>query len=127
MPLTLPLGDKDQGWVTVSIDNHDGKGPVLQSALPTGQTLTPLVSPDPATFTLTMDATPVVNPTSPTVASFVVASAATPAQPNVALTVTLTVLNADGSTAAKATDTVTVSETATEAVGDLFGTPVAIV
>lgn len=126
MPLIMPLGDQDTGFITVTIDNHDGKGPVAQAALPAGQTAQ-VVSADPATFTITMDSPAVADPDGTlTVGSFTVVSAAAPAQPNVAVGVTLNILNADGSVAATLSDTVTVSETATEAVGDIFGSPVAI-
>lgn len=126
MPLTLPVGDQVQGFVTVGIITPPATTPVLQSALPAGQSVQPLISPDTNTFTVTMDSPPVTDPNSPTVASFLVKSAPTPAQPNVALPITLNILNSDGSVAATATDTVTVSETAKEVVGDLFGTPVVI-
>ena len=127
MALTLPLGNQAQGFVTATIDNHDGKGPVAQTALPAGQTLT-IVSADPATFTVAVDNPAVQDPDgTASVASFVVAAVNPPAQPNVPVNITVTVTNADGSqAAAPLVDTVTVSESATEVIGDLFENPVAI-
>jgi hypothetical protein len=126
MPLTLPLGDQDQGFVTVTLDNHDGKGPVPQASLPAGQTIQ-LVSADPLDFTIALDSPAVADPDGTvTVASFTVVSVTPPSQPDVAVGCTLNILNADGSVAATLSDTVTVSQTATEAVGDIFGSPVPI-
>jgi len=126
MALTLPVGFQDQGWIQVTIDNHDGKGAVLQSQLPAGQKIT-LAGADDLTVTAVLDAVTVPDPDgSVTVASFLAKSAAAPAQVNVPISITMTVTNADGSVAATKVDTITVSESATEAVGDLFGTPTAI-
>ena len=127
MALILPLGNEAQGFVTATIDNHDGKGPVAQTALPAGQVLS-IVSADPATFTVAIDSPAVLDPDgTASVASFIVAAVNPPAQPNVALNITLTVTNADGSQAAPPlVDTVTVSESATEVIGDLFETPVVL-
>jgi len=126
MPLTLPFGDQDQGFVQVSLTTPPSTTPVAQSTLPAGQTIQ-LTSADPATFTVTLDSPAVPDPDGTvTVASFTIVSAAAPAQPNAPIGISLLILNADGSTAASASDTVTVSETATESVGILFGTPVVI-
>jgi hypothetical protein len=123
MPLTLPVGDSDNFYLF-------GTAPTMGALLGPGQTIS-VVSADPATVILTPDATPVpvraadASPTvpagTPTMLSGVVSSPASPAQPNVAITCTATVLNADGSTAESLTDTVTVSPSAATALGVLFG------
>ena len=128
MPLILPVGDTDNFYIF-------GTAPFLGALLGPGQTAS-VVSADPNTVILTPDATPFpvraadasasVPSGTPTILSGVVSTPATPAQPNVAINCTLTVLNADGSTAETLTDTVTVSPEAATAIGDLFGvaTPV---
>ena len=125
MPLTLPDNQSD----TYSIIGKDAQG-LLGVTLAPGQTVT-VVSSDPATVVLTPDATPLPVPAgetapagTPTIASGVVASATPPAQPNVTISVTATVLNADGSTAATATDTVTIVPGALASIGELFGVAV---
>jgi len=125
MPLTLPFGDQDQFFVSLSVNG----APV--GAFPNGPDGKPqtasVTSSDPNTVTLTLDTTaePDTDGTV-TVASGTVIAAGTPAQPNVPITVTLNINNADGSVAASATDTVTVSKSAIEATGILFGTPVPV-
>jgi hypothetical protein len=128
MPLTLPIGDTDNFYVF-------GTAPTLGALLGPGQTIS-VVSSDPATIILTPDPTPVavraadataaVPAGTPTILSGVVSMPATPAQPNVAIPCTFTVLNSDGSTAETQTDTATASETAATAIGELWGaaTPV---
>src|ERR1039458_1991584 len=128
MPLILPIGDTDNFYIF-------GTAPFLGALLGPGQTIS-AVSADPATVVLTKDPSPVavraadatatVPAGTPTMLSGVVSSPGAPAQPNVPISCTVTVLNADGSTAETLTDTVTVSPTAATAVGDLFGvvTPV---
>jgi hypothetical protein len=126
MSLTLPVGDQCQGWITLTLTTPPSTTPVAQSALPAGQSIQ-LISGDPATFTISLDSPAVADPDGTvTVGSFTVVSDTTPAQPNTPINVTLNILNADGSVAATKTDTVTVSEAAVEAVGDIFGTPIAI-
>lgn len=129
MPLTLPVGDQDKFYLF-------GTAPFLGALLAAGQTVN-VVSADTATVSIsadspakpvaTADGTPTVPAGTPTIFSGTVVAAAIPAQPNVAIAVTATVLNADGSTAETLTDTVTVSPQAATAIGDLFGvaTPVA--
>ena len=128
MPLQLPDTQSD----TYSIIGTDALG-VLGASLGAGQTVT-VVSSDPATVLLTPDASPLPVPAgetapagTPTIASGVVASAQPPVQPNVPISVTATVLNADGTTAATVTDTVTIIPGALASVGELFGptTPLA--
>lgn len=128
MPLILPVGDTDNFYIF-------GTAPFLGALLGLGQTIS-AVSADPATVVLTKDPSPVavraadatasVPAGTPTMLSGVVSMPTSPAQPNVPISCTVTVLNADGSTAETLTDTVTVSPTAATAVGDLFGvaTPV---
>jgi hypothetical protein len=123
MPLILPVGDTDNFYIF-------GTAPFLGALLGPGQTIS-VVSADPATVILTPDATPVpvravdastaVPAGTPTMLSGVVSAPTPPAQPNVAITCTVTVLNSDGTTAETLTDTVTVSPTAATAIGDLFG------
>ena len=133
MSAKLPAGFEVQGFITITIDNHDGKGPVAQATLPSGQTAA-VTSADSGDFSVALDNPAVAAPPDPTtgvvpvtVASFTVVSAATPTQPNVPVNITLSVKNADGSSAAPdKVDTIEVDEAATEAIGDLFGTPIAV-
>jgi|HubBroStandDraft_5_1064220.scaffolds.fasta_scaffold153392_4 hypothetical protein len=123
MPLILPIGDSSQEYIF-------GTAPFLGALLGPGQTIG-VVSADPATVILTQDspskpvqpadATAQVPAGTLTMWSAIVSAPASPAQPNVAIQVTATVLNVDGSTAEVLTDTVTVSPTAATAIGDLFG------
>ena len=125
MPLTLPLGDSDEFYIY-------GTAPTLGALLGPGQTIS-VVSADPNTVVLTPDATPkpvaaadataAVPAGTPTILSGVVSASVSPAQPNVAIICTATVLNSDGSTAETLTDTVTVSPQAASAIGVLFGAP----
>jgi hypothetical protein len=128
MPLILPVGDQDTFYIL-------GTAPFLGALLGPGQTIS-VVSDDPATVLLTPDASPkpvsAADATSdvpagtPSILSGVVSSPAAPAKPNVAIPVTATVLNADGSTAETLSDTVTVSPQAATAIGDLFGVAVPV-
>jgi hypothetical protein len=128
MSLVLPQGDTDNFYIF-------GTAPFLGALLGPGQTIG-VVSADPLTVILTPDPSPVavraadasasVPAGTPTMLSGVVSSPASPAQLGVPITCTLTVLNADGSTAETLVDTVTISPDAATAIGDLFGvaTPV---
>jgi hypothetical protein len=131
MPVTLPAGGSDTFYIF-------GTAPFLGALLGPGQTIS-VLSADTATVTLTPDSTP--NPISaadgtsavpagtPTMLSGVVAGLASPAQPNVPITCTATVLNADGSTAETLTDTATVNPAlpaSATAIGDLFGASVSV-
>jgi hypothetical protein len=128
MPLILPIGDTSNEYIF-------GTAPFLGALLGPGQTIS-VVSADPASVILTPDSTPVpvraadatasVPAGTPTMLSLVVSTPASPAQPNVPITCTATVLNADGSTAETLTDTVTASPTAATAIGDLFGVATAV-
>ena len=127
MPLSLPDTMQD----TYVIVGKDAMG-VLGAQLAAGQTLS-VVSSDPATVLVTPDASPA--PTSgdpgvpdgtPTVGSGSVKSANPPAQPNVAITVTATVTNADGSVAETVSDTVTITPGVATSVGELFGAAVPV-
>lgn len=128
MPLILPIGDTSQEYIF-------GTAPFLGALLGSGQTIA-VVSADPNSVILTPDATakPVaqadatsaVPAGTPTIMSLVVSGPASPAQPNVAISCTATVLNADGTTAETLVDTVTMSSTAATAIGDLFGAAVPV-
>lgn len=126
MPLILPLGDQD----TYSIV---GTAPFLGALLAAGQTLN-VISADPATVVITPDATAQPTPAgtagapvgTPAIGSGTVTAASSPAQPNVAIAITATVVNPDGSAAETISDTVTVSPGAATAIGELFGVAVPI-
>ena len=128
MPLILAIGDTSQEYIF-------GTAPNLGALLGPGQTIT-VVSADPATVILTpdtppkpvqaADATTTVPAGTPTIWSAVVSGPAIPAQPNVPIIVTATVINSDGSTAESLTDTVEMSATAATAIGDLFGAAVPV-
>ena len=133
MPLNLP-DDDEAPYFIVGQNAKKAWGASLGS----GQTIT-VVSADPATVGVTPDATPQPTPSelkmpdgttipagTPTVASGMVSSAAVPASPNQAITITATVNNADGSAAESISDTVSVVPGAAVAIGELFGavTPV---
>jgi hypothetical protein len=128
MPLILPVGDTDNFYIF-------GTAPFVGALLGSGQTIS-AVSADPNTVILTADpspaavraadATPSVPAGTVTMLSGVVSMPASPAQLNVPITCTVTVLNADGSVAETLTDTVTVSPTAATAIGDLFGVATAV-
>jgi hypothetical protein len=126
MPVTLPAGGSDDFYIY-------GTAPFLGALLGPGQTIS-LVSADPATVALTpdspakpvsaADATTDVPAGTPTILSGQVSGAASPAQPNVAIVCTATVLNADGSAAESLTDTATVNPSmpkSATAIGVLFG------
>jgi hypothetical protein len=126
MPLTLPLGDQD----TYSIV---GTAPFLGALLAVGQTLS-VTSADPATVGVSPDATAQPTPAgvtgapagTPTIGSGTVTAATAPAQPNVAIAITATVSNLDGTPAETIFDTVTVSPQAATAIGELFGVAVPV-
>jgi hypothetical protein len=121
MPEILPDNDQD----TFFIIGTDPAG-VQGSPLAPGQTVA-VVSADPATVIVTLDASPKTATNGlASVASGIIASAQPPAQPNVAITLTATVSNADASVAETITDTVTVTPGAASKIGVLFGpnTPV---
>jgi hypothetical protein len=133
MPLILPDNDQD----TYSAVGVDPAG-ILGAPLAAGQTAT-VVSADPATIVIVADATAL--PTTeaftdasgrkipvgtPTIASGTVKAAIPPAAPNTPITVTLTVLNGDGTTAFTKTDTATVAPGTATSAGVLFGTPVPV-
>lgn len=126
MPLQLAQGSIDNFYLF-------GTAPFLGALLGPGQSIS-VASGDTSTVILTPDATPVpvraadatsaVPAGTPTMLSGVVSSPASPAQLNVAITCTATVLNSDGSTAESLSDTVTISPTlpgGATAIGDLFG------
>lgn len=119
MPLVFN-GKTPDAYYIIGSDTLDTDG----DALAAGQTLT-VTSADPATVVVTPDATPKPNPVdgSPCVGSGTVSGAATPAQPNVPIAITAQVVNADGTNAESATDTVTISPSTATAIGILFGTP----
>lgn len=132
MPQTMPPNEVAQGFLTGTIDQHDGTGAHPISTLPSGQT-PQVVSADTATVTVALDSPalppvdstgkPLLNPDGTPVvsfASFKVTSLAAPANPNKPITITLNILNADGTVAATGSDTETVVEGATETVGDLI-------
>jgi hypothetical protein len=128
MPLQMPFGDTDQGFIPVTLTVPPAPAalqtPAQFAAL--NQTIA-LTSDDPNTVTITLDATTIADPDGTVnAAPFVVATPATPAAPNTPIGVHLVITNADGSVAAKADDTVTVTEAVTEATGFIFGTPVAV-
>ena len=127
VPLSLPDSMQD----TYSIVGKDAAG-LLGAQLAPGQTIE-VVSADPATVLVVPDPTPQPVPAgesvpagTATVASGTVKSAAPPAQPNVPVSVTATVKNADGSVAETISDTVTITPGVATSVGELFGaaTPV---
>ena len=119
MPATMPAGDTLQGWIT------DTVGGSLVAALPEGETLV-ITSADPNTFTVSLDDPAVPNPNEETVASFTVVALNPPAQPNVPVDITISISGSSSGVgpAAPLVDTITVSTTATQVLGDLFGTPV---
>ena len=119
MPLSSNLNTPVDFFV-VGSDNLDTDGDVLAA----GQTIT-VTSADPATVVINLDATTRPNPAdgTPCVASGTVSKASPVAQPNVAITITAQVVNADGSNAESATETVTVTPNTATAIGFLFGTP----
>lgn len=129
MPLIMPFGDTDQGFISVSLTTPPSTTPVPQTPAQfaaLNQTIT-LTSDDPNTVTLALDATAVADPDGTVnAASFVVSTPATPAAPNTAIGAHLVITNADGTVAAKADDTITVSKSATESTGFIFGTPVGV-
>lgn len=134
MPAKMGTKATLQGWVVLTVDNHDGKGAQPVSAPPAGQVLG-VESADAGDFTASLDATAVPAPPDPTTGvvpvtagNFTVVSPASPTQPNVPVNISITAKNADGTDAAPAlVDTIEVDETLapTEVLGDLFGVPVA--
>jgi hypothetical protein len=131
MPITLPAGGSDTFYIF-------GTAPFLGALLGPGQTIS-VVSADPATVTLPTDPTalPVsaadgitaVPAGTPTILSGKVVGAKNPAQPNVAIVCTATVLNSDGSTAETLTDTATVNPAmpaSATAIGELFGSAISV-
>lgn len=133
MALTMPFGDQDQAWLTVSLTTPPSTTPVFQTALPSGQTFQ-LVSSDTNTVDLSLDSTtapavpdPVTGIVPVVAGSFTITTPATPANPNNPIGVTLNILDASGNVVASFPDTITVTEQAVEAVGDIFGTPTPVV
>ena len=119
MALIIPAGGYKRGFLRFSVNG------VLQSNLRAGQTIS-LVSGDPGSFTINLDSPPVGDPNgTETVASFVVQAAGTPAQPDTPLPVKMTVETTEG-VLASLSDTVTVSMTETEAVGNIFVPPIPV-
>lgn len=130
MPAVIPVGFE----VPVFIIGKDAQGK-LGVPLGSGDSIA-VVSSDPNTVAWTPDATPGMSPADPTatppvlsyqsILSGVAASAPTPAQPGVPITLTRTLTFANGNPPDVETDTVTVSPDVAVATGDIFGTPVAI-
>ena len=127
MPLTLP----DNQQKRIFIIGKDAKG-VLGATLDVGQTCT-ITSADPDTVLITHDPTPVptlgvdgVPDGTPTVASAIVDSPATVANPDQPIDVHAQVNNADGSPADSADDTVTIAPGTQESIGEAFGAAQAV-
>ena len=125
MPLSLPANTQNEKYYIIGTDANGITGAQLAS----GQTIT-VVSADPNTVVVTPDATAAVdNEGVQSVASGTVVPAATPAQLNVAINVTATVLNSDGTTAETAVDTVTVTPAVlgvAVSIGELFEEPISV-
>ena len=130
MPAVIPVGFE----VPVFIIGIDAQGK-LGVGLNTGDSIA-IVSADPNTVSWTPDATAGMSPADPnatppvpsyqSILSGEAASAATPAQPGVPITLTRTLTFGNGNPSDVETDTVTVSPDVAVATGDIFGTPVAI-
>jgi hypothetical protein len=122
MPLSMPANHTGEKYFIIG---KDATG-LLGAQLATGQTIN-VISSDPNTVVIAPDATPGVdNENTQSVASGGVTVGPTPAL-NTAVTVTATVLNADGSTAETASDTVTITAAVpgvATSVGVLFEQPV---
>ena len=125
MPLSLPANTQNEKYYIIGTDANGLTGAQLAS----GQSVT-VVSADPNTVVITPDATPAVdNEGVQSVASGTVAPAASPAQLNVAINVTATVLNSDSSIAETAVDTVTVTPAVpgvAVSIGELFEVPLSV-
>ena len=126
MPLSMGVGQT----VDYYIDAKDDLG-FFTATLGSGQTIS-VVSSDPATVVLTPDTTVRKAPDGTVcVASGKAASAKPPAQPGVAINITGSVLNADGTPGtddngaviAPAVDTITINPGQAHALGELFGVP----
>ena len=137
MALVVAPGQTFRAFMTLTLDTGDGNGPQPQSVMPAGQT-PGITTADSADFSVVLDNPPVQPDPDPvtgviplTVASAVVTTPASPSQPSVPVDITFTATNADGSNAAPPdVDTITVvvaTPPIIEAIGDLFGTPVAVV
>lgn len=135
MPVKLGTGFSDDYFI-VGLDD-DGKAGL---ALLPGQVVT-VTSADPATVVVTPDATPRATvgaagapDGTASLASGKVAAAASPAQVGMAINVTASIKNADGSAVlddtgaavADQVDTVTIQPHLLKAIGELFGTATAI-
>lgn len=133
MPLIIPAGGSDTFGI---IGIKSGTPPQVGLQLATGQTID-VVSADTNTVSVSKDGTPLpttdpetladgtaVPAGTPQVLSGMVNGAASPAQANVAIVLTATVLNADKTVAEVATDTVTVNPAlppTADSIGVLFG------
>lgn len=126
MAQILGVGMQDTGLITCTVDPGDGTGPKLVSALPNGQSVGTIASADPATCTVSLDATPFVDPATPSVGSFTIVAVNPPAQPNVPINITLTILDASGNVLFTQVGTETIQPGITESIGEVFETPVAI-
>ena len=129
MALTMAVGFTCKEYLTCALTTPPSAVPVLQPALPLGQTIGSLVSADPATVDVAIDSPSVPDPQGGVnFQSVSITSPSAPAQPNVAIVQTLVILNSDGSTFGTFTDTITINPALPpgEVIGDYFGTPIAV-